>query len=482
MKNIFFLGSIVALLFSLSDCGNGEEPAVETNPTAEITVKNGSGSTEVNLNVYVFDQPSTEPNGSTPSAALKSSVTDENGIAKFDLKSISVTESEKKIYFTVLEESLDGNTTVLGTLEATLLKNESVDIKKDLVITDRSLKYKNGFIPATISSSLARNEYNRWKSTQRVVCGDDYRMIADPSNETRVEAIGFGMLLSAYANDKTTFDGLFNFYKSKRTTEAKNMMGWLVTCNGIIDPGSATDGDIDVAFSLIIADKQWGETYLESAKEIIQIISDNLIVDCTVDGQDVKVLAPGYSSGLWGGCGLTDIQYYTPAYFRIFADISGNAVWDQLADDTYILLNASANGATGLVPDWQSASGTPGPSGRVGYFGYDACRVPWRIALDYLWNGNAEAKVWCSKVSNWANGIGTANLVDGYELDGTPKGQNGLNSAFLGGFSVAAMTNSPEIVNNFADELSWLNDSYWFNLNTRVVYLFALTGNFRDPS
>jgi endoglucanase len=78
--------------------------------------------------------------------------------------------------------------------------------------------------------------------------------------------------------------------------------------------------------------------------------------------------------------------------------------------------------------------------------------------------------------------VGPANIVDGYQLNGTPVGTNGLNSAFLGGFSVATMAHSQATTDQFGVELSKLNDTYWFNLNTRCLYLFTLSGNFWDPT
>jgi endo-1,4-beta-D-glucanase Y len=103
-----------------------------------------------------------------------------------------------------------------------------------------------------------------------------------------------------------------------------------------------------------------------------------------------------------GGCDLTDIQFILRHFFRLFAEASGDNDWNKLADDTYTILNASAHPKTGLVPDWQSVTGTPGGnSDRVPFFRYDACRVPWRISIDYLWNGNTKAKQWCTKVSDW---------------------------------------------------------------------------------
>ncbi len=348
----------------------------------------------------------------------------------------------------------------------------------------QNVEYPHGYKASTVSSSIAEAAYNSLKASLMVTCDGGYRIIVTEYPErTRVEAIGFSMLLTAYYGDKDRFDGLYSFYKQKRRANANNMMAWEVTCDSVLDPGSATDGDIDVAFSLIIANDQWGGNYLDEAKNVIGVIKNSVVITC----DKLLALAPGYSiqssGGIWGGCSLTDIQYYTPAFFRSFAQVTGDTTWNKLADDTYTILNASAHETTGLVPDWQTVSGTPsgGPGGGTARFAYDACRVPWRIALDYLWFGNSKAKAWCTKVSNWAQGIGPANIRDGYNLDGTENNSGYHNSAFVGGFAVSAMCNNQAVANGFGTEMASLNDSYWFNLCTRTLYLFTMTGNFWAP-
>jgi endoglucanase len=349
----------------------------------------------------------------------------------------------------------------------------------------QNVDYSFGFKPTTITNNEALNTYNKWKELYLVQCKDGYRVVCEGRDETRVEAIGFGAILTAYYGDKKEFDGLYKFYQSKRTKNANNMMAWNVSCDGINDPGSATDGDIDVAFALVAAYNQWGGDYLKEAREVIRVIKNSVVIKC----DSLLVLAPGYSmqskeGPVWGGCGLTDIQYYTPAFFRIFAEASGDNDWNKLADDTYTILNAAANPKTGLVPDWQSVKGIPGGnSNRVSYFRYDACRVPWRMALDYLWNGNTQAKEWCSKVADWADSIGPAKIRDGYNLDGSENNQGYHNSAFVGGFAVAAMCSSQTAADAFGTEMSSgrLGDSHWFVMSTRSVYLLPITGNFWKP-
>jgi len=341
------------------------------------------------------------------------------------------------------------------------------------------MTYAQGFMPATLDDTLLVSEYSRWKKLFLVECNGGYRVTGENSGETRVEGIGFGMIITAYCGKKTEFDGLLKFYKSKRTASAGQMMAWQVSCSGINDQGSATDGDIDVAFSLIIAGCQWGGTYLDEAKTIIGILKDNVIKTCS---SDILSLATGVSGGTaWGGCDMTDISYYNPAFFRVFADLTNDDTWDKLADDTYTILNNGANPSTGLVPDWQSVSGTPGAGGREGTFRYDACRAPYRIAIDYLWNGNEKSKAWCTKITDWASKIGPAKIMDGYSLSGNATGSSNTTS-FVGSFAVAAMCNSQSITDAFCTQVNKLRDQKWFNLSTRLCYLLALTGNLWPPA
>lgn len=338
----------------------------------------------------------------------------------------------------------------------------------------QNVTYLYGYKPATINSIHAQNEYTKLKTSFLQTCNDNIRPIDDSKDVTRSESMGYVMLIAAYQGDKTTYDKLWNFYKSKRSSSAKNMMAWKVNCAGILEPASASDADIDVAFSLIIAHIQWKENYLNDAKIIIGILKDNIITNCS----GIKVLKPGYG---YGGCNETNISYYTPAFFRIFAQVTNDNTWTALADDTYSLLSSAANATTGLVPDWQSSSGGIADGGRSRDYTYDACRVPWRIALDYLWNGNTIAQLWCTKITNWANSKGATNIVDGYKLDGTPLGTYNA-SAFVGAFAVGAMCNSQSITDSFSTRLSQLDENYFYHHYLRLIYLHVLSGNFWAPN
>ncbi|MBN1695497.1 hypothetical protein JW879_08875 [candidate division WOR-3 bacterium] len=348
----------------------------------------------------------------------------------------------------------------------------------------QNVDYPYGYKTSVISAIDVQIPYERWKNLYLKRCGETYRVCTGDTAITISEGMGYGMLLTAYFGEKKWFDRLFEFYKTKRTDKAHNLMAWKVTCGSIIDPGSATDGDLDVAFALIVAHYQWGENYLKEAKNIISSLKEHYFVNC----EGIYTMKPG---GHWGGCDITDISYYSPAYFRVFAEETDDAFWDTVADDAYTILYNGANENTGLVPDWQSYDGVPGGTSDsdwewIDYYRYDACRVPWRMALDYIWNGSQDARDWCVKISNFADSIGAANIIDGYRLDGNPHPDAKWNNTpFVGGFAVGGMSHSQAMVDSFSLRLLYLDgtgeDDQYFNLSLRCLYELVLTGNFWKP-
>lgn len=338
-----------------------------------------------------------------------------------------------------------------------------------------NIKYKYGFMPNTLTTEHFDAWYKSYKSSNLLPeCNGGIRTYSDDQGEsglTKVESMGWSMIIAAYMGDKTTFDGLYRFYQSK--LQGHGMMAWKVTCGGVSDGGSASDGDLDVAYAMVVASWQWGDSYKSEATKLINTVK-KLIVNCG----GTSVIAGGMAGGgVYGGCWETDISYHTPAFFRVFAEVTGDNAWSKLADDTYTLLQNGAHPTTGLIPDWQKLDGSASDGGRKHSYGFDACRAPWRIALDYLWNGNEKAKAWCTKISNWAYDQGPENIRDGYELDGRRIGQY-HNMSYVGGFAVAAMCNSQEVADAFGKHIAGMRfDNYWYHGFLGNCYLMTMTGN-----
>lgn len=342
----------------------------------------------------------------------------------------------------------------------------------------QNVTYPYGNRSTQVSSDHVKRWYESWSAKYLQTCNGNLRPGVDPLSKSLVEAQGFAMVAAAYMGDKPTLDRLYGYYETKLTTSACGLMGWDNSCEGFADQGAATDGDIDVASGLIVAHWQWPDDgYDEKARRVVANL-DHLIASCG----DTLAIYPGCAGGRpWGGCNETDASYYSPGFFRYFAEISGNDAWRKLADDTHKIRDAGANPSTGLVPDWQSVSGTAGAGSRKGYYSFDAIRTPYKHALDYLWHGNEAAKNWCIKLTSWAHDhVGVSKIVDGYQLDGSQAGQY-HNMAAVGAMAVCSLANSQNIADAFVAESAKLRDDFWYSGYLGNLYLLAMSGNMWTP-
>ncbi len=333
--------------------------------------------------------------------------------------------------------------------------------------------YGHGVQSDALGHEVVAEWYQNWKGRYLQSCNGMIMPRTENSSTSKVEAQGFGMIAVAYMADKDTFDGLYAFYNSKLQASSCGLSAWITSCGGVQDSGAATDGDIDVASALLIAHWQWpDEGYDEEARAILERLKE-VLVECG----DLTALYPGCSGGRpWGGCDETDISYYSPGFFRYFAKLTGDDIWEKLADDTSVIRDNAAHPNTGLVPDWQSVEGRAGAGERVGHYGFDALRAPFKQALDFLWHGNEATGAWCEKITNWASSVGAGRLVDGYQLDGSPVGRT-HNMAVVGSLAVCASANTQQIVDEFVAESGNLRDDFWYSGYLGNLYLLAMTGN-----
>jgi endo-1,4-beta-D-glucanase Y len=254
-------------------------------------------------------------------------------------------------------------------------------------------------------------------------------------NDTVSEGIAYGMVFAVYMGDKTTFDGLWTYAKAH--FDSKGLMNWHIDANGgTVGQGAATDADEDMAFALMMADKQWGGYASDASSLVGKILASEVVPS----GSNMNVLLPDDS-----GNTNTDINpsYFAPAYYKLFQTY--NSRWSMVVDQSYVKLNACANGTTGLVPDWCTQSG--GTSSRGSRYYYDATRTPFRIAQDACWNAEPRAVQYLAKVAAFFNGLGPTNIKDGYNTDGTNAGTNAAVMAFEGPAATSAMPSGTTYAN-----------------------------------
>ena len=289
------------------------------------------------------------------------------------------------------------------------------------------------------------------------------------SGDTVSEGIAYGMLAGVYMNDRALLDGLWAY--AKLHSDANGLMHWRLNADDSIASdgmGSASDSDEDMAWALIMASAQWQSgQYLDDAKRIISAMYTHNIAS---DG----MLLPGDG---WGNTDRTFPDYFSPAYFRVFADVSNNRYWSGIViDKNYEILNA-VSGQYGLVPD-----STTRTYQHMGAYGFDACRTPWRIAMDWCFNGEPRAKAYLDKIGPFFNGqLPVTNFGDGYSLTGQ-KSVNYVSMAFIGTAGVAGMAGWPNLMNeafNYGANGTGGNTQY-YQQSLRLITMLMMSGNFLD--
>jgi endo-1,4-beta-D-glucanase Y len=267
-------------------------------------------------------------------------------------------------------------------------------------------------------------------------------------NSTVSEGIAYGMLLSVYAGDQPTFDKLWQY--SQKWLDGNGLMNWYINAAGTqaLGTGAASDADEDMAYALIAADARWGgkgsltTNYIELAKTVI-----GKIWQFEVDHTRSDVLKPG-DTGFDGS--VINISYFAPAYYKVFGRVTGQtANWNNVAKTSYdviekTLSTQNGNANNGLVPAWSTPAGMPmAPSGTSmpTYHQLDSCRTPFRVAVDYCWNAEPRALAYLQKITGFYAGVGASNIVDGYDLNGTPHPQfvttGGARAASFNGAAAA---------------------------------------------
>ncbi|QNU68702.1 endoglucanase [Ruminiclostridium herbifermentans] len=331
------------------------------------------------------------------------------------------------------------------------------------------------------ANQLVKAEWESWKSAHITSNGArGFKRVqrdAATNYDTVSEGLGYGMLLAVYFGEQQLFNDLYGYVKCY--FNSNGLMSWHIDANGNIigndGIGAATDADEDIAVALVFAHKKWGSNgsvnYESEAKSYISKIYNHMVERGTY------IIKNGDT---WGGTSCVNPSYFAPAWYRIYADFTGNSEWLKVADKCYEIIDRAKNPNTGLVPDWCTAAG--GPANGMGYdFLYDAIRYQWRTAIDYSWYGTAKAKTNCDQISNFFKKIGITNIKDGYTITGNQINSN-HTATFVSCGAAAAMTGTDsEYAKSAYNENVKVKDqgSYvYFGNSLRMLVLLYTTGNF----
>lgn len=316
---------------------------------------------------------------------------------------------------------------------------------------------------------------------------------AGSGDKTTSEAHGYGMIFSVLMagpggdpDGRKYFDGFFNMFDKNRSGGNSALMSWVIGQGENSHANSATDGDMDIAYALILAHYQWGSNgsvnYLKEAQRVI-----NEGIRKSEMGQDShRTMLGDWDKNGWN----TRSSDWMADHMQAYQKATGDAFWDEARRTVYGLignLTATTSGSTGLMPDFVVGN-PPKPAGpnfleaqTDGDFSWNACRYPLRLAVDYAHYGSPESKAALAKVSAWIKGStggNPATIKAGYHLEGSALSAYSDMSftAPLVASSIADASNQDFLNKGWAHLSSAKQDSYYGD-SIELLSMLLITGN-----
>lgn len=286
------------------------------------------------------------------------------------------------------------------------------------------------------------------------------------NNITTSEGQSYTMLRAVWVDDQKTFDQSWQWTKDNLQRD-DFLLSWKFgqlpdgtygIQNTVGGQNTASDGDSDVALSLLMAYSRWQQDkYLYDALPIISAMWEKEVV--LIKGKPVLVANDLERNNREKV--IVNPSYFAPYAYKVFAQVDKKNDWKGLADNSYnILLEASqdkldASESAGLPPDWIAIDRRTGALAAADNkalttkFSYDAIRVPWRMALDWQWFKDERAKTVLKNFDylkdEWNK---NKKLFAIYDHDGTPAvdyDSPAVYGATIGYFSVMEPALADEI-------------------------------------
>lgn len=348
--------------------------------------------------------------------------------------------------------------------------------------------------------------YNQWRNKYIKTVPGKYENYVWFENVEKKQCVsegqGYGMIIVALMagfdpSAKKIYDNLYRYYKSHPDKRSKYLMAWAQFTNGKSANGtSATDGDMDIAYSLLLADKQWGSRgEINYHKAAVDMIND--IMKLEINHKTWSIL-------LCDGIEAESKDYFDsrssdfmPAHFKVFQQATNDERWGKVIDKNYKLFSKMQqvySPDASLLPDFiVNINKTPKPAASNflespfdGDYNYNACRVPWRIATDYLFSGDKRSKAIGDRINRWVRETTKGNpynLSAGYSLAGNDiKGRYFEALSFIAPFAVSAMDDR--------ENQDWLNriwnyliafklkDFDYFDNTIKMLNMIVISGNY----
>lgn len=331
-----------------------------------------------------------------------------------------------------------------------------------------------------------REYYGRWKAAfVTSECGSRQVISPDADHPYVGEAQGYGLVIAATMGDRELFDDLLRYVEAHPSVNNPDLLAaeQNSSCESVNGSDSATDGDLDVAYGLLMAARQWGGDYRAKAERRIAAIKAEEV------NPDTRLLKLGdWATAEEPLSKVSRTSDWMIDHFRAFEKVDPS--WAAIRQAHQKLI-ADIPGETGLLPDFvkngKPVKGEVLEDAHDGDYNWNALRDPWRIGADAVTSGDPASLAAARKLSRWIStttGGDPAKIAAGYRLDGTPL-EEGPEPAFVAPFTVAALTDPSGQA--WLDAL-WktvtatkLNEKDYFAATVTLQSMITATGNHWVP-
>lgn len=296
------------------------------------------------------------------------------------------------------------------------------------------------------------------------------------------EGQSYLMYISSEYEDRTTFDLALDYtdtvMRLPDTHEYYPLIGWRCPDWDCMDRttedlNSAPDADSLIALSL---------------RNMAVITGDTAYSDQAA-ALEAAILAHAVTPGNQLAYSPRNMEWFAMAYqmawvFRALAEYTGDARFDEMANNSFALTALVMHSTTGLVPEGTLADGSPipgAPADLGSNFEYSAVRVPMWQSIYEIWFGDDDRAVdYLDTVVPFFADLGS--IVDGYNLDGTPLADAtaapGSWYAAIAAASVSATSeeNAVALYNSFMERAESGVDTSYYDLALMNIACLAMTG------
>ena len=257
---------------------------------------------------------------------------------------------------------------------------------------------------------------------------------------------------------------------------------------------SAFDGDADIAYALLLAYAQWGDkVYHDGANTLIHALMENAI------GKDSHLPLLGdwvEQEGKKYNQYTTRSSDFMLSHFRAFYRFTQDKRWLSVikaTQDALVGVQNDPKNHTALVSDfiYHDKEGYH-PTKRKfleeeddSYY-YNACRLPFRVGLDALLNGDKTSIKIAQKMAEWIANESDNNpqkIFPGYRLSGKPLAKDYTSAVFVAPFGVSVKLTpmKQDFFDAIYDAIKKRHENYFedsINLLSQLVMIDA----FWDPT